>query len=266
MSESNPTTSLPGEEWRPVVGYEGRYEVSNLGRVASLRYGRWKQGRRLLHQSTLKNSGYKVVTIFLAAGGKGKMKKVHHLVLDAFDKPCPDAHLIRGRTHETRHLDGDESNNCIKNLCWGTRKENAEDKRLHGTLPLGTDISTATLDGATVLAIFKSRGAVKTIAERFGVSEQCAGNVYHRRSWTWLTDGLKNGNEDLALGIEVGGSSTEEILATYAILKNQSVVARVLGTTRQRVWKTVKNAGIESRRWVSSTTLGAPIPPGMIVS
>ncbi len=60
------------------------------------------------------------------ADGKLQSIKHHRLVCAVFHGPCPDG-------HETRHLDGNRSNNCASNLRWGTPKENAEDQARHGT-------------------------------------------------------------------------------------------------------------------------------------
>lgn len=51
---------------------------------------------------------------------------VHQLILEAFVGQRPD-----GR--ECRHLDGNPLNNCASNLCWGTHKENQQDRAVHGT-------------------------------------------------------------------------------------------------------------------------------------
>lgn len=64
---------------------------------------------------------------YLAVSIDGKKQSVHRLVCTAFHGPPPS------NRHETRHLDGNGSNNRAENLTWGTSKENTQDKRLHGT-------------------------------------------------------------------------------------------------------------------------------------
>lgn len=67
--------------------------------------------------------GYKVTN----AGGKGSpILRVHRLVQETFQGPCPDG-------LETRHLDGNEINNQNCNLKYGTRSEQIADQKLHGT-------------------------------------------------------------------------------------------------------------------------------------
>lgn len=112
------------EEWRPVVGYEGRYEVSSLGQIASLRF-RSKHRRLVLQPGHHKRGGYLFVN--LCRDGTRLHRKVHFLVCEAFNGAKPsDATLIR-------HLDGDVENNSPENLAWGSASENMADAVRHGT-------------------------------------------------------------------------------------------------------------------------------------
>lgn len=120
------------ERWLPVPGWEGLYEVSDLGRVRSLdRMVRTHHdGRRLVRGRVLKPGrvskyGHQGV-IFTKAGSGRYPFQVHQLVLLAFDRPCPDG-------MEVRHLDSNPANNALTNLTYGTRKENAQDRVQNGT-------------------------------------------------------------------------------------------------------------------------------------
>ena len=100
------------EIWKDVVGYEGMYQVSNLGRVKSLRIRRHKDG---IMTTKVRKNGY--VFIFLRLNNKRIWKSVHRLVAEAFilnpkNKPQID------------HIDGNPSNNIVTNLRWVTAKEN----------------------------------------------------------------------------------------------------------------------------------------------
>ena len=106
-------------EWRDVIGFEGRYQVSNDGIVLSVISG----GLILKH--------YVRVTGHLAYGlsdanGKAHMRYGHRLVLEAFVGPRPP-----GR--ECCHRDGNPANNHVSNLYWGTSAENRQDSIRHGT-------------------------------------------------------------------------------------------------------------------------------------
>lgn len=111
------------EEWRPVVGWEGWYEVSNLGKVRSLHPGRFRFGT-ILHGS--QRDGYK--TVRLCKPGRSTARKVHQLVLEAFVGPRPPGHI-------TRHLNSVRHDNRLSNLAWGTHVENSEDLRRTGYKP-----------------------------------------------------------------------------------------------------------------------------------
>ena len=121
------------EEWRPVVGYEGSYEVSSLGRVRSLdryvhhkpkeraAYTRLHRGRMLAPET---KKGYSVVV--LCDDESCKPHAIHRLVLTAFDGEPRDG-------MECCHNNGDRSDNRLGNLRWGSRSENMNDKIVHGT-------------------------------------------------------------------------------------------------------------------------------------
>ena len=109
------------ETWRPVVGYGGYYEVSDRGQIRSLH----TPARRILKPGTLKPSGHLHVDLWV--NGTGTTKLVHHLVLEAFDKPRPPG-------AECRHLNGNPADNrWPQNLVWGTHSENQRDAVRHGT-------------------------------------------------------------------------------------------------------------------------------------
>ena len=117
------------EEWRPVVGHEGAYEVSDLGRVRSL--SRLITVGNHLQRHTgrvvglrLNRDGYP--TVVLAMNGKRDFARVPVLVCEAWHGPRPEG-------LEVRHLDGTRLNASPENLAWGTHAENCQDTVRHGT-------------------------------------------------------------------------------------------------------------------------------------
>lgn len=102
------------ETWKPVTGYEGLYEVSNIGRVKSLNYRRTKEVR-ILNGGKYTN-GYCFVKLYKY--GMSKHCSRHRLVAEAFI-PNPEG------KPEIDHIDNDKENNCVANLRWVTHKENA---------------------------------------------------------------------------------------------------------------------------------------------
>lgn len=115
------TNQLTPEEWRPIPGFEGLYEVSNRGRVASLPKPTWPT-RRILRPGT-ERGGYLYVTLRVA--GRQYHRKVHQLVCETFNGPRPDGAM-------TRHLNGDHLDNTPDNLTWGSSSENNFDIVRHG--------------------------------------------------------------------------------------------------------------------------------------
>lgn len=121
------------EVWKPVVGREGLYEVSDRGQVRSLdRYLRAACGGSRLHRGrTLKsravNRSSKYLRVSLGGADKPVYRSVHVLVLEAFVGPRPTPN------HDACHGDGDPLNNRLENLRWATKSENQRDRVRHGT-------------------------------------------------------------------------------------------------------------------------------------
>jgi hypothetical protein len=127
-------TATPiAEAWRPIPGFEGLYEVSDVGRVRSVdRVLTYADGRRRRYPECILrpapgSHGY--LSVVLCRDGKQRSHCVHALVALAFVGPRPDG----PEGDEIRHRDGDHLNNRPGNLAYGTRRENADDAVQHGT-------------------------------------------------------------------------------------------------------------------------------------
>ena len=109
------------EEWRPIEGYEGLYEVSNTGQVRSLdRYVKTCYEAYKLHKGKILSpakdkNGY--LKVHLCCNGKHNIIRVHRLVALTF-LPNPD------NLPEVNHKDEVKTNNNVDNLEWCDRKYN----------------------------------------------------------------------------------------------------------------------------------------------
>jgi len=104
------------EVWKPVVGYEETYHVSNKGRVRRVSSGKIRKAC----------SNGKRMVVNLCQGGVIRSRKVHHLVLEAFVG-------LRPQGTECCHGDGNYQNNRLTNLRWDTPLSNCLDAIEHGT-------------------------------------------------------------------------------------------------------------------------------------
>lgn len=177
---------MSGERWLPVAGYEGLYEVSDLGRVRSLdkivvrAHGArvYLAGRVLYQHLNGRRRNYWAVT--LHKDGHREVKMVHRLVAEAFLGPLP-----AGLT--TRHGPAGSLENRLTNLSYGTQAENNADKFRDGTHPVGTGAKNAVLTEAIVREC-RSRFSdaaetIKSLAAEFGISEQSMGKAVRGRTW-----------------------------------------------------------------------------------
>ena len=117
---------LKNEEWRPIPGYEGAYEVSNLGNVRSVdrRDNRGRQRKGVTLKPGQVQKGYPQVC--LRRDGSGKYAQVCRLVLLTFVGDPPEG-------CQAYHENGDPADNRLSNLRWATVSE-----RSHGQVQRGT--------------------------------------------------------------------------------------------------------------------------------
>lgn len=101
------------EIWKDIQGYEGLYQVSNLGRVKSLNYNR--SGKERILKYGTNTQGY--LNVCLCVNKQRKMFAVHRLVAETFIANI-------NNLPQVNHIDENKHNNCVSNLEWCTSKYN----------------------------------------------------------------------------------------------------------------------------------------------
>ncbi len=167
---------IVAEEWRPVVGWEGSYEVSNCARIRAIFDGSRYVGPRII-KTCVTRSGYERV-IFCRHGVK-RYRFVHAVMLETFVGPRPSG-------YHACHGDGNPLNNQLDNLRWDTPLGNSRDTARHGRTAAGDRNGRRKLSSWDVRIIRRliACGVFQgVVAERFGVTRS---NIYHiatRRTW-----------------------------------------------------------------------------------
>lgn len=169
------------EEWRDVVGYEGLYQVSSLGRVR-----RVERTIRKFHRGKTPYDYHVHARIMTGSASSGyfrvmlgrKTFLVHQLVAEAFIGPRPKGNFVC-------HVDGSKTNNHVGNLRYDTPAGNSADMEKHGTLLLGTKNHLAKLTPDAVRYIRSQRGiqSGERLGTMFGVTRQAIGFVQRRAVW-----------------------------------------------------------------------------------
>jgi hypothetical protein len=174
------------EDWKDIAGWEGLYAVSSNGRIKSYdRLVTELNGKTRTHKGrlvTLKKTGrYHGVSLFLH--GVGQRYYAHRLVAEAFI-PNPD-----GRP-EVNHKDGNKFNNCVLNLEWATRSENAKHAFAMGLMEppparKGESQHSAKLTEHDVNQIRKTfkPGMGRLLAQKYGVTPPSIYGVINGRTW-----------------------------------------------------------------------------------
>ena len=185
-----PVINLDGEVWKPVVGYEGLYDVSNYGRV---RNKEWRPG---MHHSNIiikqrrDRGGYMHVT--LHKNGEVKRFCVHRLVYEAFVGNLPKyEHKGKGHCHEMweiNHKDENKENNRLDNLELVTRLDNIRygTRSRRQAMKLTKPVYQYTLDGELIK--FWEGGAPEIFKHGYNkscISECCRGIHPHYKGFRW---------------------------------------------------------------------------------
>jgi transposase len=179
--------NIVNEEWRDISGYEGYYQVSNLGRVRSCdRVVKTERGDRAIKMRLMKPNlhrrGY--YRIDLQKASVRITCFVHRLVAIAF-LPIQD-----GRD-QVNHKNGIKTDNCVDNLEWCNQHENMRHAVEYGLKPsmVGENAVNSLLTESQVLEIRELRAngtKLRIIAEMYGVSLSAIAMVVYCYNWAHL--------------------------------------------------------------------------------
>lgn len=166
------------EVWKDVVGYEGKYMVSNKGLIMSLPKATRKTSKILVPQ--VLKSGY--LAVDLCCGDNIKRHLIHRLVCLSF---MPEL-----EKEQVNHLDGNKSNNCLSNLEWCSRSENQKHAFSIGLKSAkGEKNSQSKLNKDnvfTIMSLVKYGYKKITIAKGFSISPSTISDIIIGRSWGHL--------------------------------------------------------------------------------
>lgn len=180
------------EIWKDIFGFEGLYQVSNLGHVRSLTRTVEQMNRggmckttypsKMLRPTTTPN-GYKQVR--LSKNNKQIHKNVHRLVAETFI-PNPNS------LPQVNHIDSNKSNNMVSNLEWVNNSGNQKHAFKFGfqSALKGEDAPWSKLTEKQVLEIrekYKSGTyTYQRLADEYHLSHQYVGNIINKRNWSHI--------------------------------------------------------------------------------
>jgi hypothetical protein len=171
---------MPGEVWCDVVGYEGIYQISNLGRLKSLPRidcrGQ-RRSERMLKQS-FDSDKYLIVSLFNKR--VGLTQKAHRLTAIAFIK---NTHSLP----QVNHINGIKTDNRAENLEWCNGRHNTHHAINIGIRNLnGENNGCAKLKDGDVLSILHSNISNNRLAERYRVSKSTIYRIKRGSGWRHL--------------------------------------------------------------------------------
>lgn len=200
------------EKWRDIKGYEGLYQVSNLGRVKS--FVKWN-GHTYINKPHIINgynhecNGYKSKIVCLRKNGIKTEYRVHRLVASAFiENPLNKPYI--------NHKDGNPQNNAVDNLEWCTPKENVEHYYKY--------LRNASYDEHELVEMYKKGILPKIICEKNDITRTVLDRVLDKynvpRHGTAFYHNKYNIDLDELLNDFKEGKKTKELMKKYNCTKN----------------------------------------------
>lgn len=164
-----------GVVYKEIPGMPG-YAAGTDGTIWTCRrWGRWKPLRL-----TLKKRDERLCVGIRSDDGTNKQYMVHHLILLTFVGPRPP------EMQACHYPNLDRTDNRLCNLMWGTAKQNAEHRKIHGTQMFGESHHQAKLTEPEVVEILRKFAAgakLATIAREYGINRGTAWMIRERQIW-----------------------------------------------------------------------------------
>jgi hypothetical protein len=163
--------------WKPVVGYESKYEISNTGIVRSLNFNKTKAIVIMKEQT----DRYGYSRIGLSGVGKQKYTQVHRIVALAFIINTENLSCVN-------HIDGNKKNNNVTNLEWCSNIDNLSHALKTGLMKHGEKHGMAKL---TIEQVIEIKLEIKKpnhlsqhkLAKKYGVSRGTISGIIYGKNW-----------------------------------------------------------------------------------
>jgi len=162
------------EVWKDIRGYEGRYMISNLGRVKSLP----NRDRNSVKILSPYENGIEYKMIDLIKDGHQKHARVHRLVAYAFIDNIYDKPYIN-------HMDGNRRNNAVTNLEWCTQKENVRHAHITGLVP-----HKISYDDVDMIRMLEGSLSEKCIGALYGISGSYVSKIHRNETMNYSLTGV----------------------------------------------------------------------------
>jgi len=173
------------EIWKDVKGYEGHYQISNLGNLKSL--GRYQKSRwgteffvkERIMKHCFDGGGYHYC--YLSKNDVRKAHKIHRLVCEAF-------RINYFNKLQVNHKDCNIDNNTLDNLEWNTPKENMihawENNRCKSKKGIDNSAHKLTEQQVREIKLLKDKMFQREVGKMFGVSKTIIGKIWRDELWT----------------------------------------------------------------------------------
>lgn len=165
------------KDYKAIPGFD-KYYVSSTGEVLSfVKDG----GTPAILRRMKRKDGYKYV--FLYRNKKQEKMYIHHAVLLSWVGPRPEG-------TEGRHLDDCQDNNDYRNLAWGTRQENVDDKKRNGRIRCGeaTPMHKITSQQALEIRSLYGKMPIREIGLKYGISHTQVRRIAVGKKWKHLEE------------------------------------------------------------------------------